>query len=57
MQSQVYEGGFNTTLFYCIIDHRNDDSAMTKSDMHVITKRGTNNRMKKSTYNWKHLVR
>ena len=56
MLSQVDEEGFSTTLFDCIVDHRKDDSAITKSDMYVITKRGTK-RMKKSTQGWQHLVR
>ena len=31
MLSQVDEEGFSTTLFDCIVDHRKDDSAITKS--------------------------
>ena len=53
---QVDTEGFSTTLLDCIIDFRKDDSATSKDDDYVITRRGQR-RLKKTTVGWKLLVR
>ena len=40
MLSQVDSEGFSTALFENMIDHKKDDSAVSKSDKFLVTKRG-----------------
>jgi hypothetical protein len=56
MLTQVDEDGFSLTMMSAIIDYRKDeDVVISKTDMHVVTRRG-NKRPRKTTVGWLLLV-
>lgn len=57
MLTQVDSDGFSLTMMDGIIDYkRDDDVAISKKDMYIVTRRGTR-RMRKTTQGWKLLVK
>ena len=53
--SQVDLEGYSTTIFDGIIDYKKDDTAVTKADRFLVTKRGRR-RLRQTTTGWKLLV-
>ena len=54
--TQFDSGGFSTTMMNGVIDHRKDEAtAISKSDMYIVTRRGQSN-MRKTTCGWSLLI-
>ena len=50
------ENGFSKLMLDCILEHSKDDTAVSKADKYLVTKKG-HRRLRKTTIGWKILVR
>ena len=53
--SQVDEEGFSKSIFDSIVDYKKDDSAVSKADRYLVTRRGRR-KLRQTTKGWKLLV-